>query len=38
MENQNDLSDYIIKKALAEGALLVGYTKIRVVDLHSKYT
>lgn len=32
MENQNDLSDYITKRALAEGALLVGYTKIRVVD------
>ena len=32
MENQNDLSDYITKRALAEGALLVGYTKIRIVD------
>ena len=32
MKNENDLSDYITKKALAEGALLVGFTKIRVVD------
>ncbi len=32
MENQNDLSDYITKKALAEGALLVGFTKIRIVE------
>ncbi|MBU3114165.1 4Fe-4S binding protein [Clostridium lacusfryxellense] len=32
MENQNDLSDYITKRALAQGAILVGYTKIRVLD------
>ena len=32
MKNQNDLSDYITKKALAEGALLVGFTKIRIVE------
>lgn len=32
MEKQNDLSDYITKKAIAEGALLVGFTKIRIVD------
>jgi|GEM_PF-4149574 len=25
MTNQNELSDYIIKKALAEGAILVGF-------------
>ena len=32
MENKNDLSNYITKKAIAEGALLVGFTKIRVVE------
>jgi epoxyqueuosine reductase len=32
MENENGLSDYITKKALADGALLVGFTKIRVVE------
>lgn len=32
MNNDNDLSDYITKKTLAEGALLVGFTKIRIVE------
>jgi len=32
MEKQDDLSDYITKKAIAEGALLVGFTKIRIVE------
>ena len=32
MNNDNYLSDYITKKALAEGALLVGFTKIRIVE------
>ena len=32
MKNGNDLSDYITKKAIDEGAILVGFTKIRVVE------
>ena len=32
MKSKNDLSDYITKKALAGGALLVGFTKIRIVE------
>ena len=32
MKNENDLSDYITKKAISEGALLVGFTKIRIVE------
>jgi len=32
MKNENDLSNYITKRALDAGAILVGFTKIRVVD------
>ena len=32
MENKDDLSNYITKTAIAEGALLVGFTKIRVIE------
>jgi len=32
MEKQDDLSNYITKKAIAEGALLVGFTKIRMIE------
>ena len=32
MKTGNDLSDYITKNAIAEGAILVGFTKIRIVE------
>ena len=32
MQNHDALSDYITKKSFSEGALLVGYTKIRRVE------
>jgi epoxyqueuosine reductase len=32
MKNEDNLSDYITKKSISEGALLVGFTKIRVVE------
>ena len=32
MENKNDLTNYITQKAISEGAILVGFTKIRVIE------